>query len=64
MGKSDGTLVVFYPVIRKTALRHAADVTKVTHFKGDDVMVVNDIYLILEYHGESAIKVSGTLINY
>lgn len=60
--KSDGALTVWYPVIRKNVLLQAADVTKVTDIRGKEVMVVIDRYLIQEYHGESAIKVSSTLI--
>ena len=60
--ESDGALSVWYPDIRENVLLQAADVTKVTHFKDDDVMVVDDRYLVLKYHGDSAIKVSGTLI--
>ena len=60
--KPDGALTVWYPVIRVELPFQAADVTKVTDIRGKEVMVVIDRYLIQKYRGESAIKVSGTLI--
>lgn len=59
MRDSDGALVVWYPSTNKNVFLHAATVTKVTHFKDDDVMVVNDRNLICKYHGENKVKVSG-----
>ena len=50
---------MWYPSNDETVLLHPATVTKVLHFQGEDVMVVNDENLILKYHGPNKVKVSG-----
>ena len=59
MRDSDGALIVRYPGDNKNVVLHPATVTKVVHFRGEDVMIVNDENLIRKYHGPNKVKVSG-----